>query len=68
MLILEFNSSTEFLDKILEEYKDGNIKVICPKCHEDMIVILTREKVREHQRCEGMYCPHGHVQMVLNMK
>lgn len=63
---LVYDDSSEQIQTILSEYKNGELSVICPKCEEEIIVILTIEDIKKHQKAPGIYCPNNHFFVVLN--
>lgn len=45
---LVYDDSSEQIQTILSEYKNGELSVICPKCEEEIIAILTIEDIKKH--------------------
>lgn len=68
METIEYQRDSEFREKVLSEYEKGDLKVICPGCKEEMLIILNEEDVIKYQRSQGMYCPNDHIQVVFNVK
>ena len=46
--------------RIVNEHSGGQLKVICPKCNETVIVVLTVEDVIKYKKGLGLYCPNNH--------
>lgn len=63
-----YQKGAEFLRRVVEEYPSGELKVICPACDADMIVVLSKEEAFNHSLGPGLFCPNGHIQVVLNLR
>ena len=62
-----YDSSSETLAKICSEYSGGDLRVLCPECREEMIVVTDEEAMKRTHRHAGIYCPNGHVQDLLEL-
>lgn len=47
---LVYDDSSEQIQTILSEYKNGELSVIFPKCEEEIIVALTIEDIKKPQK------------------
>jgi len=54
--ILEYDSSTEFLMKILE-YDPKDVQLMCPYCGSELIFAPTWETAQALKVHPGVYCP-----------
>ena len=65
---LVYDGSTEVKIRIFEEYSSGGLSVVCPKCHEEVIVVLGEEDVKKWGKAPGIYCPNNHFWTVFNLR
>lgn len=63
-----YNDEIEILNKIVKEYHSGNLLVICPKCKEEVIIVLDVKDAQKHQRGPGIYCRNGDFVSIFNMR
>lgn len=63
-----YDGKLETKKKIFDEYRHGNLSVVCPKCQEQVIVVLDVSDIGRHQKAPGIYCPNGHFWTVFNYR
>lgn len=68
METIVYDESTEMKKRIFEEYSSGGLSVICPKCKEEVIVVLDEKAVEKYGKTPGLYCPNQHFWTVFNFR
>lgn len=63
-----YDGSLEIKKRIFAEYASKKLSVICPKCSEEVIVVLTPEDAIKHQRAPGLYCPNNDFWTIFNFR
>lgn len=54
--------------RIFDEFHAGNLSVVCPKCKEEVIVVLDVADVERHKKAPGIYCRNGHFWTVFDYR
>lgn len=54
--------------KIFDEFPKGELSVVCPKCKQEVIIVLDAAGVEKYGKAPGIYCPNGHFWTVFNLR
>jgi hypothetical protein len=65
---LLYDASAEMTQKVIERYPTGQVRPLCVKCHEPLVVVLDEEAMRRTQRHAGLYCPNGHIEVLVELQ
>lgn len=55
-----YDGSLETKKRIFTDYPKGKLSVICPRCREEIVVVITPEDAAKYQKGPGLYCPNRH--------
>ncbi|MFZ5875145.1 MAG: hypothetical protein ACOYXU_01935 [Nitrospirota bacterium] len=68
METIVFERGSAFLRKVFAEFPNGNLRVVCPACGEEMVIVLTAEDAAIQGQARGIYCPQGHIKTIFNFR
>lgn len=63
-----YDGSADSTRHVMERYPNGDLRVLCPQCQEELIVVLDEEAMRRSHRHAGVYCPNGHVEILFELR
>jgi hypothetical protein len=63
-----YDGSLKSKIRIFGEYGNGQLKVVCPKCNDDLLIVLTPADVAKHGKAPGIYCPNDHFWTQFNLR
>jgi hypothetical protein len=62
------DSSSEMTESMLQRHSLGQVRLLCPECREELIVVLDEEAMKHTHRHAGIYCPNGHVEKLFVLR
>ena len=68
MEVVIFDAGSDFLRRVFRQYPSGGLRVICPACGEEMVVVINDEDAIRLNRPWGIYCLNGHVSSKFNYR